>query len=118
MSHHLFLLGFCFLLAHEMDVVRAKEWKIFPVLSTMKDEAGYVLFTVLHIPMYALLIWGIYGGGNVNRGLMIGLDLFFVVHVLLHVILYNHPENRFRSIFSYVLIVGAGLLGAADLLLS
>lgn len=119
MANHLFfLLGFCFLLVHEMDAVRCKEWKIFPVLSGMRDETGYVVFTALHLPIYALLFWGIFGGGGVSRGLIAGLDLFFIVHVLLHLIFYNHPENRFRSPFSYTLIGGAGVFGATDLLFS
>ena len=116
-EHPFFLLGFCFLLAHEMDAIRAREWKIFPGFSRMSDEAGYVAFTALHVPIYALLIWGLYGDGGLNRGLAVGLDVFFVVHVLLHLIFYNHPENRFRSVFSYALILGAGLFGAVDLAL-
>lgn len=117
MAEHLFfILGFCFLLAHEMDAIRAKEWKIFPMLSRMGDEAGYVAFTILHIPIYTLLLWGLYGAGDVNRGLIFGLDVFFVFHVFLHTIFYSHPENRFRSVFSYVLIIGAGIFGAIDLL--
>ena len=118
MTNHLFfVLGFCLLLAHEMDAVRCKEWKIFPVLNKIGDEAGYLAFTSLHVPIYALLLWGLYGDDDVNRGLIVGLDAFFVVHVLLHLIFYNHPQNQFRSIFSYALIFGAGLFGAIDLLL-
>jgi hypothetical protein len=40
----------------------------------------------------------------VNRGLTIALDVLFVVHVFLHLIFYNRPENRLSLIFSYVLI--------------
>lgn len=113
-DHLLFLLGFCLLLVHEMDAIRAREWKIFPTLGRMDGEAGYVTFTALHVPLYALLLWGL--SGDANRGLIVGLDVFFLVHVVLHLVLYNHPENRFRSIFSYALIVGAGVFGALDLL--
>ena len=115
-DHLFFLLGFCFLLVHEMDAIRVKEWKIFPGLSRLDDEAGYVVFTAMHVPVYATLIWGLYGSGGVNRGLILGLDTFFVVHVFLHLIFYGHPENHFRSLFSYALIFGAGVFGAADLL--
>lgn len=116
-DHTVFVLGFCFLLVHEMDAIRLKEWKIFPVLGKMDDEAGYVAFTALHVPIYALLLWGLYGEGGINLVLVVGLDAFFVVHVFLHLIFYDHPENRFRSVFSYALIFGAGALGAIDLLL-
>lgn len=99
-----------------MDAIRVREWKIFPGLNKLGDEAGYVALTALHLPIYALLLWGLYGEEGVNIGLVVGLDAFFIVHVLLHLIFYNHPENRFRSIFSYTLILGAGLFGTLDLL--
>lgn len=81
----------------------------------MSDDAGYVAFTALHVSIYALLLWWLYGEGGVNRGLTIALDVFFVVHVFLHLVFYNHRENRFSSIFSYMLIFGADLFGALDL---
>ena len=116
MDHSFFLLGSCFLLVHEMDAIRAREWKIFPVLNALGDEAGYRVFAGLHVPVYALLLLGLVGGAN--RGLVIGLDVFFIVHVFLHLIFYAHPENQFRSAFSYALILGAGVSGALDLLLA
>ena len=115
MDHFFFILGFCFLLVHEMDAIRAREWKIFPVLNALGDEAGYRAFTALHVPVYALLLLGLVGGAS--RSLMVGLNVFFIVHVFLHLTFYAHPENRFRSVFSYALIFGAGASGALDLLL-
>ena len=117
MTNHLFfLLGFCLLLTHEMDAIRCKEWRIFPFTSKMGEETGYLAFTALHIPLYAFLIWGLFGGGDVNRGLIVGLDVFFIVHVILHLVFINHPDNLFRSAFSWALIVGAGVFGGVDLL--
>ncbi|MGF1470472.1 MAG: DUF6713 family protein [Rubrobacteraceae bacterium] len=117
-EHFFFFLGLSLLLAHEMDAVRVREWKIFPMLNNLRDEAGYVVFTALHVPIYVLLLWGLSGAGSVSRGLVFGLDVFFVVHAILHLVFHNHPENRFRSAFSYALIFGAGLSGVADLLFS
>lgn len=116
MTNHLFfLLGFCFLLTHEMDAIRCKEWRIFPVTSRMGGEAGYIAFTALHVPIYALLLWGLFGGDGVNRGLIAGLDVFFVVHAFLHLLLRNLPNNHFGSVFSWTLILEAGMFGAIDL---
>lgn len=117
LGHPFFLLGFCFLLVHEMDAIRCKEWRVFPVTSKMGDEAGYVAFTAVHVPLYALLLWGLFGGDGVNRGLIVGLDAFFIVHVILHLLFIRHPEYRFRSAFSWTLILGAGAFGTLDLLL-
>lgn len=117
LNHFFFLLGFCFLLTHEMDAIRCKEWRIFPFTSKMDEEAGYLAFTSLHIPLYLLLFLGLFAGDGVNRGLVIGLDVFFIVHVLLHVLFINRPEYRFTSVFSWVLILGAGIFGAVDLLI-
>ena len=116
-DHPFFLLGFCFLLAHEMDAVRLREWKMLPVLSGMVEEAGYRAFVLLHVPLYALLLWGLLAGGDASLGLMVVLDVFFVLHLLLHVFLRNLPENRFGSALSWALILGAGVSGAIDLLL-
>ncbi len=116
LSHPFFLLGFCFLLVHEMDAIRCKEWKLFPVTSKMGDEVGYVTFTILHVPLYAVLLWGLFGGDGVNSGLLVGLDAFFVVHAALHLLFIRHPEYRFRSAFSWTLILGAGVFGVIDLL--
>jgi hypothetical protein len=74
--------------------------------SRMDEETGYLVFTALqHVPLYALLLWG-----------LLGLEFFFIVHVLLHLAYGRHPEYRFGSAFSLALILGAGALGALDLL--
>lgn len=118
MSQPFFVLGFALLLVHEMDAVRLGEWKIFPWLSGLGEEAGYRAFAALHVPLYALLFLGLLGGDGASRALIVGLDAFFVVHVVLHRVFRDHPENRFRSAFSWALILGAGACGVADLAFS
>jgi hypothetical protein len=46
---------------------------------------------------------------------MSGLSAFFIVHVVLHLLFLRHPLNQFSSPFSWLLIGGAGLCGALDL---
>ena len=98
-----------------MDAVRLEEWRIFPLLRILRDEAGYVAFAALHVPVYALLLAGLFGNGGASGALLAGTDAFLVVHVALHVVFRNHPENRFGSAFSWVLIAGAGACGLAGL---
>ena len=117
MSHPFFFLGFALLLVHEMDAVRLGEWRIFPLLRSLRDETGYAAFTALHVPIYALLLAGLLGGGGASGALMVGMDAFFVVHAALHVVFRNHPVNRFGSAFSWALIAGAGACGMVDLVL-
>lgn len=95
-----------------------REWKIFPLLRDLRDEAGYVVFTALHVPIYTLLFVGLFGGDGENEALIAGMDAFFVVHGVLHVVFRSHPENRFGSIFSWSLILGAGACGVLDLAVS
>jgi len=50
-----FYLGLSFLMLHEMDAVRRKEWQLIAGLSTLDNERGYILFSVLHIPLFVVL---------------------------------------------------------------
>lgn len=115
-GHPFFLLGLVLLLTHEMAAVRRREWKMFPFLSGLDEKTGYVVFTALHVPLYLLLFWGLFGAsGEVNRGLVLVLDAFFVIHVFLHLLRFRHPDNQFKNGFSWGLIIGAGICGALDL---
>lgn len=117
LSSPFFLAGFCLLLAHELDAVRCEEWRILPGLSMLGGEAGYRAFTALHVPLYAVLLWGLFGGATANQGLIVALDVLFIVHLFLHLLLRNRPNNHFGSPFSRALFLGAGLCGALDLVL-
>lgn len=117
-DHVFFLLGFSFLLTHEMDAIRCQEWRIFPGLARMSERSGYVTFTAIHVPLYAALLWGLAQGDETTGSLITGLDIFFLIHLIAHVLLRHHPENRFGSWFSWSLFTGAGVCGAIDLLLT
>ncbi len=58
-EHYFFYIGLTFILIHEMDAVRLQEWKMFPILSGLNDQTGYLIFTSLHIPLYGLLFGGL-----------------------------------------------------------
>ncbi len=50
LRYGLFIMGLCLFLAHEMDAVRHKEWRLLPILSRLGDEAGCRAFTAVHVP--------------------------------------------------------------------
>lgn len=112
-EHIFFAIGLSCILIHEMDAVRCKEWRIFPGLSLLDDRWGYRVFSLLHIPLFAWLLYGLMGPDP--DGLRHGLDVFFMVHLGLHIGFLLHPKNEFRDWISWTFIVGAALGGALDL---
>jgi len=115
-SQFFFWLGFAIMLAHEMDAVRCQEWRIFPLLSNLDEKVGYYVLTGLHIPLYWLAFWALFRHGELDHSLVIGLDIFFIIHTLLHLIALKHPRNQFTSVFSWLIIIGSGIAGLIDLL--
>ncbi len=118
METRFFFIGLALIMTHELDAIRRHEWRIFPLTFWLPERWGYLIFTAVHIPLFALLFLNLYGADDINKGLVRGLDIFFIVHVVLHLLFLAHPKNEFRSAFSWVLIGGAGLSGAIDLIVS
>lgn len=116
-SNALFFLALACLLTHEMDAVRCREWRIFPLTSRLDDRWGYRVFTAVHVPLYLLLFWALFTHDGLNPAVMRGLNLFFVVHLGLHLLFLRHPRNEFKSVLSWALIAGAALAGGIDLVL-
>lgn len=116
--HFFFFVGLAFILTHELDAIKQHEWRIFPLTFWLPEKQGYLVFTVLHIFLFVPLFLALYTTDGINKSLIRGLDIFFIVHVGLHLLLLAHPKNEFKSAFSWFLIVGAGLSGLSDLVLN
>ena len=120
MPYLFFFFALSFILTHEMDAIRLQEWKLFIGLSKLDDQLGYTVFTALHIPLYGLIFWGLFKNGfaAINTSLVFSLDVFFIIHLVLHILFLKHRNNRFISVFSWSLILGAAICGAIDLFLN
>lgn len=116
--HFFFFVGLAFLFTHEMDAIRCQEWTIFPGLARLNETSGFVLFMALHIPLYFFLLWGIVDGYGLNREVVKGLNIFFVAHAVAHGLFLMHPKNKFKSVLSWVLILGSAIAGLIDLWLN
>jgi hypothetical protein len=119
MGSFAFFIGLALILTHEMDAIKCHEWRIFPFTSRLNDKTGYLTFTAAHVPLYLLLLWGLYRPSGFNTPFLItGLNLFFIIHLALHIAYLKHPKNEFKSPFSWVLIAGAAIAGAVSLMTS
>ncbi|MGD9328672.1 MAG: hypothetical protein PVH48_06860 [Cyclobacteriaceae bacterium] len=108
-----FLLGMAFILIHEMDAIRCKEWRILPGLSFLNDRLGLILFIFLHIPLFYWIFSEIQVG---NEKFRMGFNYFLIVHLILHLFFLMHEKNEFRDWISWVIITGAALFGSLDIL--
>ena len=109
----LFWLGLSLLLCHELDAVMQHEWRVLPFTSWMPDGPGYVAFVLLHVPLFALPLWGAASLLPVTRWrTQIGVDAFLVIHSILHTAFSAHPDYTFDNLLSNGLIYGAAVLGA------
>ncbi|MEL6654775.1 MAG: DUF6713 family protein [Bacteroidota bacterium] len=104
-------LGLTFLIMHEMDAVRQKEWRIIPAWRNLSDETGYIIFLLIHIPMF-LPLFLIPGS---SETVFFWLDIFLMAHAGIHFVLRNNPHIDFRHWYSWLCIEGAAVMGAIHL---
>lgn len=110
--------GFGTLFAHELDSVLNHEWRVLPVIRSLPDEVGSMVFVVAHIPLIALLA-ALVSSKNFRTRQMTrtGIGLFPVLYGFLHILFKNHPAYEFSSMLSNTLIFGSALLGVIYLVL-
>ena len=116
-SHIFFFIALAFIITHELDAIKHHEWRILPITSQLSDKLGYTVFTLMHIPLFAVCFFYLYNGSSLNQKLITGLNIFFIVHIFLHLLALRHPKNEFSSFRSWFIIVGAGISAFLDLLL-
>jgi hypothetical protein len=110
-----FVLGCSFILVHEMDAIRCREWRMHPFFSWISDEThAYWVFVWVHVPLYIALAFAA-ASPTYGKDTIFWWDVFLVVHVVLHFAFLWHPKNEFRSIGSWLLISGAGACGLFDI---
>ncbi|MBX2956041.1 MAG: hypothetical protein KF846_07780 [Cyclobacteriaceae bacterium] len=111
-----FYVGLAFILMHEMDAIRCRECRIFPGLSALGDRVGFVVFLWAHLVLYTLLFIFLVDPHYQHR-VIFGISIFFIVHLILHMVFLKHPKNEFKDLHSWLLITGAALFGAWQLVI-
>lgn len=111
----IFFLGLALLFVHEMDAIQNQEWKMFIVLKDMEDEKAYRVFTLLHIPLYAAILYLLFS--RHTQTCMYIVDGFLIAHLLIHILFRKHPNNKLDNVLSKSIICGAGLIAIVHLLI-
>lgn len=111
----LFLFNLSLFLLHEMDAIRRSEWKLFVVLKHMEDEKAYRCFTWIHLPLYTLILATLFS--PVQTVTFWVLDIFFIIHSLLHLLFEKHPHNAFKNVFSRSIVYPLGGIAAIHMMM-
>ncbi|MDJ0788047.1 MAG: hypothetical protein QNK05_14655 [Myxococcota bacterium] len=113
----LYTIGLASLFTHEMDAVMAAEWRLLFGLRSLPDATAYPIFLVLHLPLFAVMLWlGHHPRERVRSLFRAGVAAFLVIHGALHWRLAGAPENGFEGLLSYGFIALASLCGGLYLL--
>jgi len=104
------------LFTHELDAIKRHEWRIFPFTSFLPEKTGEQVFIWMHVPLFFALMWLSREGAHSIYAL--GFSAFSMIHVFLHWLLRKHPANEFNNASSWSIIILAGLLGAAHLIVA
>ena len=108
----LFFVGFALLACHELDAVAQAEWRLLPLLSQMGDEDAFAVFVLIHVPLFAFLMWWTASTSPLVRfRAQLSVDAFMVIHVGLHMLFRSHADYTFHSALSEFCIFGAGAVG-------
>ncbi len=115
-----FWLGFSLLIGHEMDAMVRHEWRLLPGFSSMADDAvARDLFTLVHVPAFAVLLWLCsHRRESLRRNVQRGVDFFLVLHAVAHAVLSGHALYEFVPPVETVTVFGAGVFGGIHLALS
>jgi hypothetical protein len=117
MEQILFAMTLSFLLVHEMDAVRAKEWNMFVFLKDMKEDTAYRVFTGIHLLIYLCAFYALMYGGTAAYAAKLVVDIFLLGHAFLHIAFRKHSKNGFQNFFSKIAIYSASALALAHLIL-
>ncbi|MDR0309683.1 MAG: hypothetical protein LBH88_02860 [Candidatus Methanoplasma sp.] len=114
----LFTVNFSILLLHEMDAIHAKEWKMFIILKSMNERTAYIIFSIIHLPLYFWVILTISQAFSSGYALVYLLtDVFLIAHMVVHFFFRKHSANNFSPVYSNVLIYTTGIIALIHLIM-
>jgi len=110
----LFLVNLSLFFLHEMDAIRRSEWRLFIILKDIEDSKAYRVFTFIHLFLYVIILSFLFS--EYQTIIFWVLDIFFLIHAILHLFFERHPRNEFKNSFSRSIIYSMGILAVIHLL--
>ncbi len=111
----LFSILLSLLFIHEMDAIRNAEWKMFAVLKDMDNDKACQVFTLLHLPLYAALLFVMLSRYQTIAFYVV--DLFLIVHTILHFLFEKHNENGLKNFLSRSIIYSMGVFAGIHIII-
>ena len=112
-------LGISLLFAHELDAMRAREWRLLYVLLGMQEDLARDTFVLAHVPLLAGAIWlSTHPSDGVRISAQLALSLFLILHAGLHHRSRHHQLYEFHSRLSKGLIFAGAAVGGMHFLLT
>ncbi|MEM9034268.1 MAG: DUF6713 family protein [Actinomycetota bacterium] len=112
----MFALSFSLLICHELDAMIRREWELLPGLSGLSEDVAADVFTLLHIPLFAVPLWLLTSGSAAaRRRTIVVVEALAVAHALAHALLRGAEAYRFEPPVETVTVFGAALVGALHL---
>ncbi len=112
--HLVFYLGLALLACHELDAVARHEWRLLPILGSLDDDVGSILFILFHIPIFTFLFWATgHRSKTIRRRSQMGVDAFLVAHGVAHFAMSGHALYEFEGAVETITVYGGALIGAA-----
>lgn len=113
----LFSLCFALALAHQLDAVRARVWRVLPGLNGLSEEAARTLFVALHIPVL-LIVFECAFPAEDDSFLRMLIALLGPLNFGLHRLLDEHPYYDFNGVVSQGLVIAYAAVGGLYFLLA
>jgi len=111
-------LNILFLIMHEYDAFHKGEWKMLKFLNKLNESTQYLIFLYLHIPLTLFCLYYLWSVINqANFLLWLIVNIFSIIHLILHLFARKWKSNVFINIHSFIFILGWAITGITSLLL-
>ncbi len=111
-------LNILFFIMHEFDAFRQCEWKMFRILSKLKESTQYLIFLYIHILLTIFCFYYLWSTYNFNnQRLWLIINIFSIFHFGLHWFARKWKSNVFNNIHSFIFISGWAITGIINLTL-